>query len=739
MHAVEREDVSALIQLNKYNFNPNRTDSSGITPAMRAILMDSPEAFNAVVKNYYFSFAVKDKNGKSLLSYALESDNPEFAQILATVKDHDGLNVLQQALADNDTKSFNAFIQLDGIDINKPSEVTGETLLIQAIKQKNNDIVKILLAANADVTLKDKSGNSALGYAILNGDTKLFDAICQNKDIDVNEPIKCEIPVRNEKDTMFCEFPPLLIALENGYSDLVDRLMAKGADINQEYTSAYVGISRAPIIYHTAISGKEQAFSFLYKAKAKLTSDPEKAGPYCADTYKKMLDFLKDTPQGSSDTQKGRQAILKQMLEDDQPTQKIINSAQKDYRQITYWEYAIKQGKANDLINFIAKHGVRLDLCNAETGETLLMKLAQSSNNLNVEGYTAIKKLIDTYSKEDSPKARNLWNAKNKQGENLFMQAADFWDGKIFLDCLPYTDNINETNANGETAMMRLVSSAKNSIETQLNCLEAVLNRGANPNLQDKFGNTALHKAISSYEGDASVIAFLIKNGANPNQENKWGDTPLMKAVRKKCDADVIENLLKNDANPDVINQQGYSILFCAVRAGEAKTIELLLEHDADPNIQNNDGQTPLEQALASGNTEVVEMLLEYGADPDLVENVIKKAIAASKKYNNPELLNLILLSKPELNPKEERLLAGYQRLHGNLKETLRQQSEIADNAIFTTAKIDSTKKMIKQQKAPVTPVAYAQDTPIQKPESTIGDDTDTLPPRLKNKHKTID
>jgi hypothetical protein len=71
---------------------------------------------------------------------------------------------------------------------------------------------------------------------------------------------------------------------------------------------------------------------------------------------------------------------------------------------------------------------------------------------------------------------------------------------------------INEKNNNGETP---LLIAAKNKY---FDAVQLLINNKANSNIQDKMGDTSLHKAAMS--GEKGIYDFLIKNGADENIEN---------------------------------------------------------------------------------------------------------------------------------------------------------------------------------------------------------------------------
>ena len=87
-----------------------------------------------------------------------------------------------------------------------------------------------------------------------------------------------------------------------------------------------------------------------------------------------------------------------------------------------------------------------------------------------------------------------------------------------------------------------------------------LLQRGANPNHQDRSGSTALCRA--AYAADVEGVECLLRQGADPNLTDRHGNGPLWEAL---CGAPtenqlrVLELLLQSGARPDALNIHGVS------------------------------------------------------------------------------------------------------------------------------------------------------------------------------------
>ncbi|MFD2245285.1 ankyrin repeat domain-containing protein [Pontibacter ruber] len=123
---------------------------------------------------------------------------------------------------------------------------------------------------------------------------------------------------------------------------------------------------------------------------------------------------------------------------------------------------------------------------------------------------------------------------------------------------------VNATDKDGKTALHYIVASSRvNSrlyeIE-QVQLLDTLLQRGADPNHADVEGNAVLAQALTSTIGQHIGIMELEKllaAKANPNQQNKEGKTPLMLACEINASSEIIMALLNAGADPKLRDAAG--------------------------------------------------------------------------------------------------------------------------------------------------------------------------------------
>lgn len=100
-------------------------------------------------------------------------------------------------------------------------------------------------------------------------------------------------------------------------------------------------------------------------------------------------------------------------------------------------------------------------------------------------------------------------------------------------------------------------------------------------NTKDAEGNTGLLIAIN--RNDEQWTAFLLNRGADPNLAGKGGDTPLIAAARVGFGT-AAQWLISLNAKVDGTNKMGETPLIIAVQQREVPMVRILLAAGADPD-----------------------------------------------------------------------------------------------------------------------------------------------------------
>ncbi|MBI1319284.1 MAG: hypothetical protein GC168_10120 [Candidatus Hydrogenedens sp.] len=152
--------------------------------------------------------------------------------------------------------------------------------------------------------------------------------------------------------------------------------------------------------------------------------------------------------------------------------------------------------------------------------------------------------------------------------------------------------------------------------------VQLLLEKGADPNYQDVDGLTALMYAVSVGDAKAAdtmrrsgidyptpftwISKCLLEHGADPDLRDKSGMTALMPAsVSGKLDH--VKLLLEFGSDPNVQEQKGCTALMGAAIHGHGEVVRYLLSHGAKMEIRNCDALTASDLAKSAGHSHVAK------------------------------------------------------------------------------------------------------------------------------------
>lgn len=186
------------------------------------------------------------------------------------------------------------------------------------------------------------------------------------------------------------------------------------------------------------------------------------------------------------------------------------------------------------------------------------------------------------------------------------------------------------------TALGRACARGKLFIVRQL------LERHANPNLQDASLKTPLHYACSCKYPE-EIVDALLEAGADVNIVDADGNYAIHKAIQRGY-IGVIQRLLPL-YNINLKNGNGETLL-CLAMDQRTDIFKLILTSGWNPNIPNNDGQYPLHRAVINEDLEVIELLLNSGIDPLVTDQNGRTPRDLAKMASLNEIANMIELAE---------------------------------------------------------------------------------------------
>lgn len=208
--------------------------------------------------------------------------------------------------------------------------------------------------------------------------------------------------------------------------------------------------------------------------------------------------------------------------------------------------------------------------------------------------------------------------------------------------------------------------------KSDVNMCKLLLEKGANPNLQDiscLSAMTALHWTVNADVGlllssptegfypdtvpqsaGEALVKLLLANGARINELDSCGLTTLHRAVRDNYFA-VVKILVEEGADLDIQSSipthsytgesGGQTALHWAVWSSDMT--RLLVEGGANLEIQSYCGQTALHEAVAHENVDSVKLLLENGAQTEVENYAGYTPLMAAVERRAGEIIKLLL------------------------------------------------------------------------------------------------
>ncbi|XP_047439714.1 serine/threonine-protein phosphatase 6 regulatory ankyrin repeat subunit C-like [Mugil cephalus] len=207
--------------------------------------------------------------------------------------------------------------------------------------------------------------------------------------------------------------------------------------------------------------------------------------------------------------------------------------------------------------------------------------------------------------------------------------------------------DINTLDDHGRTCLHAAASGGN------VECLNLLLNSGAELDIKDDLGRSPLHYAAAN--GNSQCTVSLVRAGAEVNELDVTGCSPLHYTaashtfcggeseqdliVEKEQEASLcLDYLLDNGANPTLKNSKGYSAVHYAAAYGNKQHLELLLEisfnclEEAESNIP----VSPLHLAAYYGHCEALHLLCETLVSLDVrdIEGQTALHLAAQRGFS---------------------------------------------------------------------------------------------------------
>ena len=242
-------------------------------------------------------------------------------------------------------------------------------------------------------------------------------------------------------------------------------------------------------------------------------------------------------------------------------------------------------------------------------------------------------------------------NAHDQSGHTPLMEACSHGEENAVTFLIEHGADVDPQDNDEETALHHAVYSDCESLEI-LSCL---ILKGLDVNACESDGRSPL--MIASVRGKVNSVAFLLEHGANVNLQNKNGETALYYAVSGyNGSCEVFRCLIENGADVNVcLTNDKCTPLMQACDYGQVYTATCLIDYGATLDLQDKNGDTALHHAVSSvyrdRSIRIVQKLLTAGVSFLFNNHGVKPLILASSYENRPAVEYLI--TRPEITRKE--------------------------------------------------------------------------------------
>jgi uncharacterized protein len=314
---------------------------------------------------------------------------------------------------------------------------------------------------------------------------------------------------------------------------------------------------------------------------------------------------------------------------------------------------AAQRGHAG-VIDVLLKAGASVTTADARLpeGQTLVMHAARSGNVASMKALVAAGSPLNARETRTGTTAV-IWAAVSNRGDavRVLAEAGADLNVRSKITSYPHTQNgvllsgLEEGYSYvGQTVLPRGGWSASMfaAREGAVDAARALAESGANLDLTDPEGTTALIVAISN--GHYDVAAVLVEKGANPNIEDITGMTPLYAAVDMHTIGDTfgrpypVKDVIDGSLDAARMLIKGGANVNARLKAPILKRV-----YDAGDN-RLGEGATPFMRAARKCDVEMMRILLDAKADVTLAQKsgntplmLCAGAVSAGNSEDTPE------------------------------------------------------------------------------------------------------
>ncbi|MGO0305767.1 ankyrin repeat domain-containing protein [Endozoicomonas acroporae] len=571
---VSEQSVMLLKCLLDHGIDINARNDAGYTPLCIAVLRRELLTVN-ILLGEGADPNIPDIDGKTALDHAVfnrcanivddllaHGANPDTP---GSIHSYGVSNSLCVALSKQYTDDIVDMLLAYGANPNKASK-KGDTPLHLAIKKSNSTCVDMLLAHGANPNIRNSSGQTALEVALVKGSPpRIIDTLREPF-----RPLSLQICTRNcIRATLLrprmtlkkTRAKPLSIKSQRlSLSDPLTEFVSNPLALNETYSNIRPCLSRDDTANSAAtaegwhaqpVPSLQQPIACEGNISARAVASRGNGNIHPSTSDLDLGDLGDQLAVAIRKGSKGDLSALYDLLNLLEEQGINPNLCDQQGRYPLFWfrdSYRVHECLKTLLDRGIDPNVSTIDPLTNEEFIPLLLAAKKGS-------YDVCKALLDH---EADPQVHNLahWTALHWAGSDPDDQTV------MLLKCLlDHGADINARNSMGHTPLYNAVIGDIFSLLT----VNTLLGEGADPNIPDNDGSTALDHAV--FNGRTNMVDDLLAHGANPDKVSKKGETPLHLAI-KNSNSTCVDMLLAHGANPDIRNQSGQTALEAALATG---------------------------------------------------------------------------------------------------------------------------------------------------------------------------
>jgi ankyrin repeat protein len=426
----------------------------------------------------------------------------------------------------------------------------------------------------------------------------------------------------------------LILASRCGYTDLAQKLIAGGADVNRGDL-----IGSTAMIYASAM-GHEETVRLLIANDAKIgkINRFRKTALMAAafsghESIVRLLLSFKNAKVGAVDYE-GRTALIMTACNGHVEAGRLLIKAGEDVDHpdsdgMTALFYACQNGR-KDFVRLLIDSDARLDQSD-RYGMTALMHAC-------FDNHTDIARML-------LGRAKTMIDSTEGDGCTALIIAAEYGHPEMTQLLLDSGARIDQADKDDRTALMWSCRGGYTKVA------QVIINKDKSAlHATDKQKGTALIAAVEGRYAD--TVQFLLENGAGINDSDIHGNTSLIWACINGDEA-TVRVFIEKGADINLGNSEDMTPLIMAAYFSCEPVTHLLLDNKADVNKDDIHERTALHMAAYNGNAAIVRLLLDHDANIDAEDRLGDTALMLACQQNHEHVVRILLENKAKIDAKD--------------------------------------------------------------------------------------